>query len=196
MLGNSRTVLDIGSGNGGLMSVVNFDHKYTVDGIEIFDPYIKLAKKTGVYRRIIRLDISKLNPENKSYDCVLCSQLIEHLDKNESLKLIDKMGKIARRLVVIGTPNGWIKQEIWENNIHQKHKSGWSKDDLLKLNYRVSGTGLKCIYGDDGILKSFPNLNLFFRNLLYLVSFFANPLIYWKPEYAAQLVACKRVDSV
>jgi len=73
------------------------------------------------------------NFKENSFDCVLASDVIEHFSKEEGYKLIEMMEKIARRKVIIYTPNGFLKQGEYDNNPWQVHKSGWNVKEMKKF---------------------------------------------------------------
>ncbi len=65
--------------------------------------------------------------------------LVEHLKKKDSLLLMKKMEKIATKLVIIGTPNGFIPQDEYDSNPYQVHQSGFTISDFTKRGYTVLG---------------------------------------------------------
>jgi len=48
-----KTLLDVGSGNGRFMTEINWDKKFKVIGVELFDVYIKQAKATKLYEKFL-----------------------------------------------------------------------------------------------------------------------------------------------
>ncbi len=193
-LGKARTILDIGCGDGSFMKKINTDNKYQITGLELYDPYIKKALKTGVYKQIKKMDLNKIIIKKKSYDVVLALQVIEHLSKKEGIELIKKIESIAKNKVIITTPNGFVNYDPFENldnNKLQKHKSGWNINELTNYKYKVYGQGSYFIYRSDSILYKFRKLKYLFAVLSYLVS----PFTYFLPFSAAYLVAVKNVRS-
>jgi len=59
-------------------------------------------------------DVRKLPFKQKSFDTVLCMEVIEHLEKEEAIRLIEDMEKIARKKIIITTPVGF-----WEDYVHE-----------------------------------------------------------------------------
>ena len=49
------------------------------------------------------------------------------------------MDEIARKKIVISTPNGFLAQKEVNHNILQTHKSGWTVDELRDLGYKAKG---------------------------------------------------------
>jgi len=190
-MGGSRTVLDLGCGDGALMSFLNKDKRYQVTGIDLFRPDLKKAKETGVYSKLIYGDIRKLKIKKNSFDLVFSSQVIEHLEKKEAVALIKILEKIAKKKLVLGTTNGFFPFERIEgndNNPLQVHKSGWSIKEFKKMGYEVYGQGIGAIYKPGGLGHRVIYLRLF----LYIFSYLLSPLIYFYPNLSAYLIAVKR----
>lgn len=189
-LKNVKTILDVGSGKGEFVKTINYNKLYIIDGVELFKPYIKLASKTDLFRKIFSKDITKLSFNTESYDAVICNQVIEHLNKREGFKMIEKMEKYARKTILIGTPNGHWHQDEYDNNKLQEHRSHWEISDFKSLGYTVRGQGLKLIYSEKGLINNFENY-LPIKLILYFISYLMSPIIYYFPSIAAYLVAIK-----
>jgi hypothetical protein len=80
---------------------------------------------------------------------VLLLNVIEHLEKEEGIRLLDKAYYIARRKVILITPNGYLRQIYIENNPLQAHRSGWSTEELKRLGFKVIGLGGFKFFGKD-----------------------------------------------
>lgn len=191
LLRRSKTILDVGCGDGSFMTQINSDNKFDVLGIDFFDPYIKKAKVAGVYKNVVKMDIKKMQFNKQMFDSVLASQVVEHFTKKEALKIIRKMEKHALSTIVIGTPNGRFDQDPYDGNKLQKHLSQWTVDEFRKIGYTVYGQGLKIVYGQDGLLET--NLGKFkiWQSALILISYFLSPFIYIFPQHATYLIAVK-----
>lgn len=192
-LKNAHEILDVGCGDGNFMKIVNHDKRFRIIGIDLFDGYIKKAKKTGAYSKVEKQDVTKLKFGKKSFDCSHSSQVIEHITKAQGKKLVKKMEEISRSVVIIGTPNGHFHQETYDGNELQIHHSSWGEEDFKKMGFRVYGQGMKFIYGENGLLhkKIFAN-NLFIIPLFFL-SYILSPFVYFYPKYAAHLIAVKKI---
>lgn len=188
----NKTILDLGAGDGSFMKSVNFDKKYEIVGIELFDPYIKKAKKTKVYKEVIKGDVTRLENLKKGYDLVHASQVIEHLTKKDAKKFLEQCERLSTLSIVIGTPNGHFHQEEYDDNAHQEHKSAWSVKDFRKLRYNVYGQGWKMVYGEDGLMHTSFGRNKLIRKMLFIFSYCLSPFIYFHPEYAAHIIAIKK----
>ena len=75
---------------------------------------------------------------SKSVDTVFLVDVVEHLEKAESLRLLKATEEIARRQVAVFTPLGFLPQchpdgkDAWglDGGRWQEHKSGWVPEDF------------------------------------------------------------------
>lgn len=199
-IGNVRTVLDLGCAKGIFTEVIARNENWVIDGVEMYPDYIKDARKIGIYRRVTRGDITRLPKSilSKSYDVVLCHQVIEHISKTKGLKAIGMWEEMAKKRVVIGTTVGFVKYEQNEEinkpeagNILLRHKSGWTPREFRELGYVVRGQGLRAIYGDNGLAKKSPGMLL---PLFKIVSFVFAPLSYYLPSIAQVMICHKDIN--
>ena len=143
------------------------------------------------YFDIVRAEEKELRDKvvPKSFDCVVALDLIEHLDKSDGFKLIKIMESIARKKVIIFTPNGFLKQEPYDDNIWQEHKSGWEVDEMKDLGFQVYGQGgLKYLRGDQARIKYRPEF--FWSRLSYI----SQKIVEENPKYSFQLLCVKNLD--
>lgn len=135
-----QSVLDVACG---LSLKSKFLKPKLIVGVDIYEPYLK-AIKADIPYAVIKYDVRKIDKlflEN-SFDIVYALDVIEHLKEKDSIKLLNDCKKIARRAVVIETPEGYIPQNLdiqgFEGHKYQTHRSGWSVEKL-------EGLGFKCI---------------------------------------------------
>lgn len=190
-LNDSKTVLDVGCGDGTFMALINKDGNFKITGVEIFPEYVKRAKETGVYEKVIEKDVMKINFSPKSFDAAVCSQVIEHLKKPDGIKLISKISEIAKEVVIIGTPNGHYSQGVYDENVYQKHLSEWRVEDFQKMGFKVYGQATKLIYGEKGYLRSWWAQFVAVRYLLYIISYIFSWIGLVWPNFGAHLIAVK-----
>ena len=75
--------------------------------------------------------------------------LIEHLTKEDGLKLIRDMETIAAKKIVIFTPSGFLSQPSHDGDL-QEHLSGWEPEEMRKLGFQVLGMqGPKFLRGEE-----------------------------------------------
>lgn len=187
------TVLDLGCGTGILMNNLNYKRNYSVVGVDIFDLYLKSAKKTGAYKKIIKGNINKIYFPEKSFDIVFCSHVIEHFRKKEGMALLNKMEKIASKKVIIITPMGYVKQKNEDSNSYQEHLSGWYPEDFQKRGYKVIGQGLN-IYRKNQIMNNLCTMIGPFKNLFFLIHILLYPFIASKYSLCHQIICIKKFN--
>lgn len=144
-LKNCETVLDLGCGpNSKLQYVKGID--YSV-GVDIHRPYVNQSKEKGIHNAYWYMNVLEIEKWfcGNQFDAVLCLDVMEHLDnEEEGFALIKMMEHIARKKVIILTPNGYLHQPAYDNNPYQEHKTAWLYYDFHVLDYKVSGVnGLK-----------------------------------------------------
>lgn len=185
---NTITILDVGCGNGRIMSWINFDKKYKVSGLDIKKSDLKQAQETGVYTDLLHLNLVKDKLPKRKFDVTVCSQVVEHLDKRDSIKLIKSVEKMTKNRVIIATINGYFPYDhIQSKNKYDQHRSGWDPGDFIKRGYRVYGHGLKFIYQPGGLKDIIPIL----RPIIFLVSYFLNPFVKNSYRWSLFIIACK-----
>jgi len=125
-----------------------------------------------------------------SVDAAIALDVIEHLERDAALGLIAGLERVARRRVVIFTPNGFVPQPPEPENPHQEHRSGFTADEMRALGYRVRGIhGLGCLCGPFAQSRWRPGL--FWRRVSDLT---ALP-VYFLPRLAFALFCTKDVHG-
>ena len=64
------------------------------------------------------------------------SVLLEHLEKDQSLKLVELMKKRVKQVLLIQTPDGFVYN--FQDSGPQKHRCGFSQGELEKLGFEVT----------------------------------------------------------
>lgn len=188
---NIKTILDLGCGKGDFGVFFNENNKYEITGLEIYDPYLKITRQTKKYKNLISADLTKkLKFKDKSFDAVVCLQVIEHLKKSEGQELLSEAQRVAKKMVLFTTPVGECEQEAYDKNDYQKHHSAWLPEEFKKMGYKVFGVSLKLAFG------SHSHAHTKLTGLIIpraIISFLLNPLTNLLPEIAAQMIAVKNL---
>lgn len=126
------SVLDVGFGLGYGLHIIAGKAKYAV-GLEVDKSAVnraeRLFKNHPFIKKIILYDGEKIPFEDKSFDVVVCSEVIEHVEDYKQLLL--EMARVSRNSIFISTPNR--RHENTLNNGKPKnywHLREWTKDEL------------------------------------------------------------------
>jgi hypothetical protein len=157
-----NTVLDIGIGFGkyGFMlrefldiRVKRYnkeDWKATIDGIEAYAPYVNNLHKF-IYDRVYVGDVMEIYPTLPPYDLIIMSEVIEHLDKDDGMKLLLHIR--FNNALIITTPQVFSPRSgyDWENT-YERHISLWRETEL-----RVMFPDLKVLTRTAFIVSNYGN---------------------------------------
>lgn len=114
-------------------------------GVDLFTPFLRKAKYHRIYDDVIRCSASALPFKTNSFDTVIASEVIEHMDRTSGKLLLAETERVARRVVIITTPNilrrreGLLTSEGF--NPYERHETKWSIHDLQNKEYKVYGIG-------------------------------------------------------
>lgn len=148
-------------------------------GLDINSNRLSFCRKFKVYDKLIKGDISSLPFKNKSVDFLICSEVIEHLEKDKGklfLKEVDRVMKTGGR-AIITTPNINMETQVGDKDAHH---SRWNTGDFQAFNYKVIGVGLRIShgYGESytkpvlALSHTFTFVSYFFPRLAgYLIAF-------------------------
>jgi SAM-dependent methyltransferase len=112
-------------------------------GVDINPIALETAKQFCVP---LLLDAAKINEVflDNSFDVVLWLDGIEHLILEESVKTLGKLEKIARKRIVVFTPNQLEFTEIEDPLL--RHKSFWPKEFWISRGYKVIDRNFRSSY--------------------------------------------------
>lgn len=187
-----KTVLDIGCGPTSPLKEFKKELGIYSVGIDIFPENINASKKSLIHDEhyvMDALDIDKKFKE-KSFDAVIAIDLIEHLAKEESKELIPKMEAIAKKLIIISTPNDFLEQRGHSGNPFLEHKCGWTLKEMMGLGFKCRGiVGPHFIHGERASIKLKPIK--FWSKISLLCQKFINRF----PKFAASIICIKKIEK-
>ena len=182
-----RTLLDVGCG--AESPIRSFSHRLEHSvGVDRFEAALDESRRQAIHSSYVCVDILELAGRfaPRSFDCVLASDVIEHLEKADGLRLMHSMEAIARRKVIVFTPNGFQPQGAVGGNPYQVHRSGWTVDEMRGYGYRVIGVnGWKPLRTELAAPRWRP------RPLWGRVSYLTQPFTTRRPELAFQMLCIK-----
>ncbi len=185
-LQGSESVLEVGCGKSPTMKWLGVKHSTGVDG---FAPYLEEARREKLQDELVLGDVRELDKYFRpaQFDAVVALDLIEHLTKEDGLRMMKSMESIASRKVIFFTPSGFVPQHGYDNNNLQEHLSGWEAAEMGKLGYKVIGLlGPKNLRGERYVLKGRPK---FFWGIISLLGHFF--WTRWHPSQAAAIFCIK-----
>lgn len=188
LVSGCKSLLDVGCGSSS--SIKFFSKKLYCVGIDAFQPSIEKSKKEKIHNRYYKMNILDIGKKFKtnSFDCVLASNIIEHLTKKDGLRFLKMIEDIAKKKVIVYTPNGFVPQEKYENNVWQIHKSGWNPDEMRKMGYKVTGfLGWKPLRKEYSIIRFWP------RFVWNIISDITQFFVKNSPKKAWQLLCVKEL---
>lgn len=183
-----ETLLDVGCGSDSPIRHFSRHLKYTV-GVDAYEPAIAISKERGIHDEYKVMNVLDLDifPQ-KSFDCVLAASVIEHLPKKDGYRLISMMERIARKKIIILTPNGFLPQSGWDENPYQQHLSGWDPVEMKNLGFRVVGVnGWKQLRGERSTIRWRPHA------FWLRVSMLSQYLVQRYPQYAFEIICVKEL---
>ena len=146
-----ESALDLGCGVGSNFEVLNRFAK-NVTGIDSSDNAIRYCKNKE-YDKLMKMDALKMKFKKDSFDIVLCSDVLEHIDDKKAVGEISRILK-PRGLVIFSVP---AHRYLWgPTDAMSNHLRRYEKKELLMLFLR-----------DFDILKmGYWNFTAFFPNFV------------------------------
>jgi hypothetical protein len=151
-----------------------------------------VARARGTHAALVRTDAAGLDRafRPRAVDAVLALDVVEHFDREAAFGLMAAFEGIARRRVVVFTPNGFVPQPPAPDNPYQAHRSGFTADEMRRLGYRVRGMhGLRWLCGACGDSRFAPGA--LWRRIADLTA----PIVYFVPRLAFSLLCVKEVGA-
>ena len=135
----------------------------------------------------------------KSFDAVIMIEVLEHLAKQNGMKILKSMEKWSKRKIIVTTPNGFLEQKELDNNVRQKHLSGWKINELEKFGFSIRGlAGLKFLRKERIHNTEEANLLSSIRYqpklFWFIIAAISQIFAYRFPQYAFELFAVKKLN--
>ena len=188
--GNCPSLLDVGCGfNSPVRTLTNRPKRLI--GVDGFKPVIEQSRAAGIHDDYVQSSVLELDKcfEANSFDCVLASDLIEHLSKEDGFKLLDQMERISKDKVIVYTPNGFLPQGEEYGNPMQKHISGWTVKEMRARGYKVTGIeGVRCLRGEMAEIRWRP------RKIWEMVSLLSQSFTTSCPSLAFRILCVKDMN--
>jgi len=142
-----------------------------LEGVEIHKPYFKSPLYDHYYDRTHNEDardfLKAVVQARRSWDVVLCMDMIEHVPETDAIQAINRMLTCADQYVVIATPYGKHLQETVLGNEHERHQFTLHEDffdrwgDRLEQLWKVDNCLLAVLKGKNPQGKPAPESKVF-----------------------------------
>jgi len=182
------SVIDVGCGKGiwGYLLRALRENVVYLCGVDLTQSYLQFIKERNIYNDLVLCDSIYLPFRDKSFDIVLLSEVIEHLEKKQAYAMLKQLEKTAKKLILITVPQGFVKQEAVGGVDAEKHRSAWYANEFKKLGYKVVGIGCRLIK------YHFAEQHPYLWGAMHYIF---TPTAYVMPEIAGFLVCFKEVGT-
>ena len=135
-----ESILDVGAGEGFTLEMFR---KHNVgkklEGVEYMDDALSLAKKLHPQVKIRKGTIYELPYKDDTFDVVICTEVLEHLEEPE--KALKELKRVSRKYVILSVPNEplfTIQRFLRGKNMlklgdHPEHIQHWSSGAFEKF---------------------------------------------------------------
>ena len=110
-------------------------------GCDIYRPALDAARRAKRRAPVTQADLRRLPYRSRAFDVVTALDVIEHFEKDDAYLVLSEMERVARSLVIVLTPSGFVAQPPTEDEPWQLHRCGFSEEDLRAVGYEVEGVG-------------------------------------------------------
>src|SRR5439155_741385 len=100
-------ILDVGCGKGAIGFLLR-QHTGGEDahlvGVDVYPPYLDFCRRFNIYDELISGDVTALDLAR--FDVVLACEVVAHIPRPRSDRLLDRLEELASDRIIITTPNG------------------------------------------------------------------------------------------
>jgi cyclopropane fatty-acyl-phospholipid synthase-like methyltransferase len=128
---NPSTILDVGAGRGAYATILfPYLPKARFDAVEVWEPYIEQYRLHRKYNNVFNIDARE--HDDFDYDLVIFGDVLEHMSKEDALKIWERVSKQAR-FALISIPIVHMPQDEIDGNPYEVHEEeDWSTELVLK----------------------------------------------------------------
>lgn len=105
LLRTATSFIDVGCGSGEYLVLARQSGVGLVCGVDLSFAYARRARQIAGGSVTAHASADSLPFLSSSFDVVLCSEVIEHVEPSSSTCLLNELTRIAKRTIVITTPN-------------------------------------------------------------------------------------------
>jgi ubiquinone/menaquinone biosynthesis C-methylase UbiE len=120
-----NTVLDAGCGEGFILSEFkNRNIGSHLEGIDFSEDALDIGRKMFPFLDLKKEDIYNLPYEDNSFDLVICTEVMEHLEKPD--KVVDEIMRVSKKYCLFSVPNEPLF--MISNFLRGKNLARWGND--------------------------------------------------------------------
>lgn len=137
---NPESILDVGAGEGFTLNKLEQEGiGKNLEGIEYMEEAIELGKKLYPNVKIKKGDIYKLPYKDNSFDVIICTEVLEHLDRPD--EALTELKRVTKKYLLLSVPNEpyfTIQRFLRGKNIkrlgaHPEHLQWWTHEAFLRF---------------------------------------------------------------
>jgi ubiquinone/menaquinone biosynthesis C-methylase UbiE len=146
---NPNNILDAGCGEGFTMTLLTeAGIQAAMTGIDFSDEAIAIARTTAPDLAISKASIYELPFKKSSFDLVICSEVLEHLENPDTA--IAEITRVSKKYVLVSVPNepyfqiaNFLRGKYPRTfGNHPEHINHWSSDAIVS---RLKKSGLSIV---------------------------------------------------
>ena len=135
-----ESILDVGAGEGFTLEKLRQNKiGKKLEGIEYMDEAIELGKKTNPKAKIKKGDIYKLPYKANSFEVLICTEVLEHLEDPKAA--LAELKRVTSKYVIISVPNEplfTVQRFLRGKNImklgdHPEHIQHWNSTSFKEF---------------------------------------------------------------
>lgn len=123
----SCKILDVGCGHGFYYKLLS-DYFINFDAVEVWSPYIQEYNLEKMYDNVYNVNI--MDFEFEFYDIIIMGDVLEHLERSDAIKLLNRIKDKCKELLVI-VPYYLPQDEVFGNK-YEKHLQPDLDDKIMK----------------------------------------------------------------
>lgn len=127
----NSTILDVGCGAGAWSDILKVHGYTTIDGLEVWEPYVEQFNLKSKYRNLYIADIRELSCND--YDLVIMGDILEHLTVADARTVLNNLKVSCKRILII-VPY-MLPQVVTEGNLHENHLQADLTPEVFKERY-------------------------------------------------------------
>jgi hypothetical protein len=185
-----KTGLDVGCGESSPLTPLRKNGFRSI-GLDASPERLENARRRSEHDEYYCADILTFPLDSlPPVDVVVMSHVIEHLSREDGLRLLQVAERFARRLIYVETPRGFMEQlDCLQGDLLQEHRSGWFPWDFEARGYMVFGSGLGLLRPRHGRPSALP------ESLTRWTGRLAQAVVFRNPQWSSAIAAIQYRDE-